>query len=81
MSKNKKLISVRVNPDTLEKIEEFVSRHQYYNRNLVIDMILAAVVNHFGDRDIWDMCRSDACKANPITAIFKIHDLPKPVNR
>lgn len=80
MSKNLKLISVRIDPDTLEKIEKFVSKHECYNRNLVINVILTAVMNKFGDRDIWDMCRSDAYEQNPITAIFRIHDLPKPEN-
>lgn len=54
---NKKLLSTRVDPQTLEKIEKFQSRHTYWKRNTVISNVLDAVFDCFDEKAIYDMVR------------------------
>lgn len=54
---NKKLISTRLDPQTLVKIEKFLSRHRYWKRNTVISNVLDAVFENFDDKAIYDMVR------------------------
>lgn len=77
-NKNLKLTSVRLDPDTLEKIEMFVQKHDYWTKNGVINSILTAVMERFSERDIYDMCRTWQFTKEPITAIYKINEVPKP---
>ena len=58
MSENLKLVSARIEPRTLEKIEKFCNDRWYWKRNSVINAVLTAVFDHFEDSDIYDMCRS-----------------------
>ena len=77
-TKNLKLTSVRLDPDTLEKIEKFVQKHDYWTKNAVINSILTAVMDRFSERDIYDMVRTWQFTNEPITAIYKINEVPKP---
>lgn len=77
-NKNLKLTSVRLDPDTLDKIDEFLKRHEYWTKNAVINNVLTAVMERFSDRDIYDMCRTCKFDREPITAIYKINEVPKP---
>lgn len=54
---NKKLISTRLDPQTLVKIENFANKHYYWKRNTVISNVLDAVFDHFDDKAIYDMVR------------------------
>lgn len=54
---NLKLISCRIDPETMKLIDTFVSRHGYWKRNAVINGILTAVVDTFTPSDIYDMVR------------------------
>lgn len=54
---NLKLISVRIDPDTLAKIEKFAARHSYWKRNTIINNLLTTVFNDFNERQIYDMVR------------------------
>lgn len=54
---NKKLISARLDPQTLQKIEKFVVRHYYWKRNTIISNVLDAVFDNFDDKAIYDMVR------------------------
>lgn len=76
--KNLKLTSVRLDPDTLELIENFVRKHDYWTKNSVINKVIMAVFDRFKERDIYDMCRTWNGTKNPITAIYRIEDLPSP---
>ena len=76
--KNLKLTSVRIHPDTLDKIEEFHKMHQYWTKNCIINAVLTAVMERFSDRDIYDMCRTWQFTKEPITAIYRINEVPKP---
>lgn len=57
---NEKLVpcSTRLDPDVLEKIEEFRKNRRYWKRNTIINAILTAVMNDFDERSIYNMvCR------------------------
>lgn len=56
---NLKLISARVDPATLAKIDQFLKRHDYWKRNTVISRVLDAVFDNFTESDIYDMVRFD----------------------
>lgn len=79
-TKNLKLTSVRLDPDMLEKLEKFCESRKYWTRNACINRILCAVLSNFSERDIYDMIRSSSFEKDPITAIFKINQVPKPNN-
>ena len=54
---NKKLISARLNPQTLAKIDDFVRNRHYWKRNAVISNVLDAVFECFDEKAIYDMVR------------------------
>lgn len=69
---NLQLMSVRIDPDTIKKLDDFCSRHRYWKRNTVINAILYAVMNNFTERDIYDMARTNPLKKETITAKYEI---------
>lgn len=77
MAENLKLMSVRLNPDTVMRIDEWVANHRYWNRNQVINHILTCVMNDFGDKAIYDMARRDFYRKNEVKAEYEITDLLK----
>lgn len=54
---NKKLISARLDPQTLAKVDEFVKNRRYWKRNTVISNVLDAVFDCFSEKAIYDMVR------------------------
>lgn len=54
---NLKLISARIEPVTLEQIDEWLTLHRYWKRNAVINGVLTAVFNTFSEKEIYDMVR------------------------
>lgn len=52
---NKKLVSMRLDPQTLVKIEKFQSRYTFMKRNTVISHVLNAVFDKFDNKSIYDM--------------------------
>lgn len=54
---NKKLLSARLDPQTLEKVETFSRKHPYWKRNTVISNVLDAVFDCFDEKAIYDMVR------------------------
>lgn len=54
---NKKLISLRLNPQVLEKIDKITYSNEYWNRTAVISSILDAVFDCFDKKAINDMMR------------------------
>ena len=54
---NLKLISVRIDPETIDKIEKLRKTHYYWKRNTIINAVLTAVFDTFSDKEIYDMCR------------------------
>lgn len=54
---NLQLISVRIDPDTLAKIEKFAARHSYWKRNTIINNLLTTIFKDFNEKQIYDMTR------------------------
>lgn len=76
MSKNNlKLLSVRLNPDTVEAIEKFTVNHPYWNRNSVINDLLSTIFKDFTDKQIYDMVRRHFFSKNEIKAEYELTNL------
>lgn len=54
---NLKLISVRIDPETLKKIDALIGKHYYWKRNTIINGILTAVVDAMDQNTLYDMVR------------------------
>ena len=52
-----KQISVKIDPVTLQKIDDFCKKHYYWTRNTVINGLLGAVVDGMDDDTIYEMVR------------------------
>lgn len=50
-----KLISLRVNPETLRKIDDIAARYDYYNRSSIINNLLDAVLKCSAAGTLWKM--------------------------
>lgn len=75
---NLKLISVRLNPDTLKMIDDFANRHNYWTRNSVINNVLSSVFNDFTDGAIYDMARRSVFQREQVTARYEIVQVKPP---
>ena len=51
----KQLISAKISPETLSKIDDFLKNRRYWKRNTVISSILDAVMDNFRPEDIYNM--------------------------
>lgn len=71
----KKLISARIDPETLRKIEEFSKKHNYWTRNFVIDRVLNAVFKDLDEKDIYDMVRRPDWRICKVVAKYEIEGL------
>lgn len=69
---NLQLISVRIEPDTIKKIEEFAKTRRYWKRNTIINAILTNVMNDFPEKDIYDMVRRSVFTKDQIVAKYEI---------
>lgn len=54
---NLKLISVRIDPETLKKVDALKARHYYWKRNTIINGLLTAIVDAMDDKSLYDMVR------------------------
>lgn len=50
-----KQISVRIDPVTLQKIDDFCKKHYYWKRNTAINGLLGAIVDAMDDKTLFDM--------------------------
>lgn len=69
---NLKLISVRIDPDTLEAIDKFCRDRRYWKRNGVINSILTAAVQCLPPNDLYDMARYSDYFKEDVEAKFTI---------
>lgn len=76
-----KLVSVRLETETYEKIEKIVARETYYKRSDVINNLLKAVLDNFDDRQIHDMMNRWKWDINVVNTQFKVTDELKPYER
>lgn len=72
MNKNLKLLSVRIDPDTVEKIDRFIVNRRYWKRNTVVNAILTAVMNDFREDAVYDMVRRSFHSRQNVDAVYKI---------
>lgn len=56
-SVNLKQISAKIEPITLDKLDNIQRQHYYWKRNTLINGILTAVVDTFSPQEIYDMVR------------------------
>lgn len=77
---NLKLISARIEPETLDRIDEWLSNHDYWKRNAVINGVLTAVFNTFSEKEIYDMVRYSPHFYEKPTGTFRMPIL-KPIKR
>lgn len=66
------LVSCRIDPETLEKIEALTKKHYYWKRNTVINGILTAVMDNFTDHQVYDMIRYRRKGHDEVKAEFEI---------
>lgn len=64
--------STRLDKDTIERIDEFVSKHRYWKRNTAINQILWAVMHDFDENSIYDMVRRSRCAIEQIKSNYEI---------
>lgn len=72
MKENLKLLSVRIDPDTVEKIDQFVRNRRYWKRNTVVNAILTAVMNDFSEDAVYDMVRRSFHSRENVDAVYRI---------
>lgn len=72
MEQNLKLISVRIDPQTLTKIDQFASSHYFWKRNTIINAILSSVFKDFDRSGIYDMVRRSDHDDGKVSAKYEI---------
>lgn len=74
-----KLTSIRLETDTITKIDNFVKTRTYWKRSGVINNILAAVLENFTPNEVYDMVRRYHWERNVVNAKFEITQEIKPL--
>lgn len=70
----KQLISARLDPQTLAKIDAFIQKHYYWKRNTVISNVLDAVFDCFNDGDLYDLVRYSKHHHRNATGSFSLNE-------
>lgn len=76
-----KLVSVRLETETYDKIEKIVVRETYYKRSDVINNLLKAVLDNFDDGQIHDMMNRWKWDRNVVNTQFEVTKELKPYER
>ena len=76
-----KLVSVRLETETYDKIENIVARETYYKRSDVINNLLKAVLDNFDDGQIHDMMYRWKWDRNVVNTQFEVTKELKPYER
>ena len=76
-----KLVSVRLETETFEKIEKIVARETYYKRSDVINNLLKAVLDNFDNGQIHDMMYRWKWDRNVVNTQFEVTKEIKPYER
>ena len=76
-----KLVSVRLETETYNKIEKIVERERYYKRSDVINNLLKAVLDNFDAGQIQDMMNRWKWNGNVVNTQFEITKELKPYER
>lgn len=70
---NKKLVSTKLDPQTIQKIEKFVERYYYWKRNTIISGVLDAVFDNFDEGAIYDMVRYSRHEHKEASGTFSLY--------
>lgn len=73
-----KLTSIRLETDTLEKIEKLVERGRYWNRSEVINNLLRCVLTKFTDGQVHEMMQSYRWRNNICITEFEVTEELEP---
>lgn len=76
-----KLVSVRLETETYDKIEKIVERESYYKRSDVINNLLKAVLDNFTEVEVHDMMCRYKWLRNVVETQFKVTKELKPYER
>ena len=76
-----KLVSVRIETETYDKIENIVARETYYKRSDVINNLLKAVLDNFDEGQIHDMMYRWKWDRNVVNTQFEVTKELKPYER
>lgn len=76
-----KLVSVRLETETFEKIEKIMARETYYKRSDVINNLLKAVLDNFDAGQIHDMMCRWKWDRNVVETKFEVTKELKPYER
>lgn len=52
---NLKLISVRMYPETLQKLNELALRKRYWTRSTIVNNIVTAIIDNADEKDIMEL--------------------------
>lgn len=72
---NLKVMSVRLDPETIEKIDAFVRKYFYWKRNTVINAVLWAALHDFDDEAVYEMVRRNRYRPENVEAKYRINRL------
>lgn len=78
---NLKLVSVRMDDELIQKLDEVAKNHFYWKRSDIIRNILIAVLAEMSKVDIYNMIRYHYFKKNVVDAKFEITDELKPYEK
>lgn len=78
---NLKLVSIRLDPEIVEKLDELAKKHVYWKRSDIMRNILYAVLAEFDPRAIYDMIRYYYNRRNMINAKFEVTNELKPYEK
>lgn len=71
---NLKLISVRIEPETLRLIDKYAKRHDYYKRSAIINSILAAVIKCSDPQTLWKILTTWQPEKSGYEITFKVSE-------
>ena len=78
---NMKVMSVRLDDDLIEKLDELAKSHTYWRRSDIIRNILIAALAEMSAGDLYNMIRYNFYRKNVVNAKFEITDELKPYEK
>lgn len=77
MATTTKLTSIRLDEEVLQKIEQFVEGHRYWNRSGVINNILWSILTNFDPGEVYDIVRTPLYRGYEVDCHYKITEFRK----
>lgn len=76
-----KLMSIRLEDETIAFVEKFVANNKYYKKSNVVNNILRAVLDNFTEGEIYDMVYRWKWSRNVVNTKFEVTKELKPYKR